>query len=171
MPDKLLTVEEVLALLAYAPPAIGEATVDLEPAALRRSVAEREWSANEVLAHVRSCADVWGGCIAVTLAQSTPRIRAVNARTWIKRTDYLELDFHASLGAFTQQRNELLEVLHALTEKQWSLSVTVTGAGKTLERTAFFYAHWLATHERAHVKQIERIASAVGGTAGRSPSH
>jgi hypothetical protein len=152
----------VLALLAHAPPAIAEATVDMEPAQLRRSHAEGEWSANEILGHLRSCADVWGECIAVILAQRRPRIRAINPRTWIKGTNYLELDFHASLDAFSQQRSDLLKVLHALTEVEWSLGVTVTGAGKTLERTTFYYAHWLATHERAHVKQIQRAANAMG---------
>ena len=166
MPEKRLTVDQVLVLLAHAPPAIADATTDLEPAHLRTSPADGEWSANEVLGHLRSCADVWGGCIAVILAQSQSKIRAVNPRTWIRRTNYLELDFHASLNAYTQQRSELLKVLHALSEEEWSRSVTVTGAGKTLDRTTFFYAHWLATHERAHVKQIERLASEVRSPDG-----
>jgi hypothetical protein len=29
------------------------------------------------------------------------------------------------------------------------------------ERTALFYAQWLAEHERPHVKQIGRIASTL----------
>jgi hypothetical protein len=170
VPEKMLTVDQVLALLAHAPTAIAEATADLEPARLRRSPAKGEWSANEVLGHLRSCADVCGGCIAVILTQSQPKIRAINPRTWIKGTNYLELDFHASLDAYAQQRSELMKVLHALTEDEWSLSITVTGAGKTLERTTFFYAHWLATHERAHVKQIERLADEVRSLAGLLPA-
>jgi hypothetical protein len=39
----------------------------------------------------------------------------------------------------------------------WSRAAIVTGAGKPLVRTMHTYAQWLATHERPHVKQIERI--------------
>jgi hypothetical protein len=130
VPEKLLTVDEVLALLAHAPTAIAGATLDLEPARLRSNPADGEWSANEVLGHLRSCADVWGGCIAMILAQNQAKLRAINPRTWIKRTNYLQLDFHASFDAYARQRSELLTVLHALTEEEWSLSVTVTGAAR-----------------------------------------
>ncbi|HRC77085.1 MAG TPA: hypothetical protein PLO33_15500, partial [Kouleothrix sp.] len=32
------------------------------------------------------------------------------------------------------------------------------GAGRPLERTVLFYAQWLASHERTHLKQIGRVA-------------
>jgi hypothetical protein len=66
------------------------------------------------------------------------------------------------LRAFTTQRAELLAVLEPLPPESWSRGTTVKGAGKTLERTMQSYAQWLATHERPHVKQIERIAGTMG---------
>lgn len=110
-----------------------------------------------MLAHLRACADVWGSCIAVILAQDTPTLRAVNPRTGIKKTDYREQKFQSSLRAFTAQRAELLAALEASPLKAWSRKATVTGAGKTLERTALFYAQWLAEHERSHVKHLARM--------------
>jgi hypothetical protein len=146
-------------MLAAAPPRITALTADLAPAQLQTAPAPDQWSANEVLAHLRSCADMWGDCIAAMLAQDHPTLRAINPRTWIDKTDYHEQAFQASLDAFTTQRAALLAVLEALAPEGWARAATVTGAGKPLERTVRFYTEWLAVHERPHLKQIERIAN------------
>ena len=160
MSGKSLTIEQVLTMLAKTP-RIAALTAGLTPPQLRASPNDGEWSANDVLAHLRSCADVWGDCMAVILAQDTPTIRAVNPRTWINGTDYLEQEFQPSLHAFAAQRTSLLAVLEPLAPGDWSRAATVTGAGKPLVRTVLSYAEWLATHERPHVKQIERIVKTM----------
>jgi hypothetical protein len=152
-----LTIEQILTLLAEAPPRIATLTNGLAPAQLQTAPSHDEWSANDVLAHLRSCADVWGSCIVTMLAEDEPTIRAVNPRTWIKKTDYRELEFWPSLRAFTTQRADLLAILEPLPHESWSRAATVTGAGKVLERTVLTYAQGLARHERPHIKQIERI--------------
>jgi hypothetical protein len=159
MPNKSLTTEQVLTLLAETPSRIAALTADLAPDQLQTSPAHDEWSANDVLAHLRACADVWGNCIVAILAEDTPTLRAINPRTWIKKTDYLDLEFQPSLHAFTTQRADLLAVLEPLPPDAWLRTATVTGAGKALERTVLFYAQWLARHERPHVKQIAHIVN------------
>lgn len=162
MPSKsFLTIEQVLTLLAETSPRITALTTGLEPAQLQTALNPNEWSLNDVLAHLRSCADVWGGCIATMLAEDTPTLRAVNPTTWIKKTDYPELEFRPSLRSFATQRAELLAVLEPLPHESWSRTATVTGAGNVLERTVLFYARWLATHERQHVKQVEAIVNTM----------
>jgi hypothetical protein len=161
VPGRSLTIEQVLTLLAETPPRIAALTAGLAPAHLHATPTHDGWSANEVLAHLRACADVWGTCIVAMLAEDTPTLRAVNPRTWIKKTDYLELAFRPSLGAFATQRADLLAVLDPLPDEGWSRAATVTGAGKALERTVLFYAQWLARHERQHVKQVERIVNTL----------
>ncbi len=93
------------------------------------------------------------------IAEDMPTLRAVIPRTWSTKTDYLELGFRPSLRSFATQRADLLAVLESLPHDGWSRAAIVTGAGKVLERTVLFYAQWLAGHERAHVKQMERIAN------------
>jgi len=161
VPDTSLTPEQVLTLLAAAPPRLAALTSDLAPAQLRTAPTLDAWSANEVLAHLRACADVWGGCIVAMLAEDRPTLRAINPRTWIKRTNYLDLDFRPSFDAFAAQRAELLAVLEPLPPGDWARAATVTGAGKVLERTVLFYARWLAGHERPHLKQVERIVNTL----------
>ncbi|GHO78770.1 hypothetical protein KSD_65410 [Ktedonobacter sp. SOSP1-85] len=66
-----------------------------------------------------------------------------------------------SLCSFTTQRADLPTVLSPLPHEGWSRSATVTGAGKVLERTVQFYAQWLVSHERPHVKQIKCIVNTM----------
>jgi uncharacterized damage-inducible protein DinB len=159
VPERRLAIEELLTLLTEAPPRLAASTALLSPAQLRTRPKNEGWSANDVLSHVRACADVWGGCIEAIIAEDRPTLRAVNPRTWIKRTDYRELEFRSSLRSFTKQRSVLLAALEPLPPKSWSRSATVTGAGAVLVRTVHFYVQWLAKHERTHVKQIARIAN------------
>jgi uncharacterized damage-inducible protein DinB len=148
-------------MLPETPPRIAALTAALAPDQLRATPADGGWSANEVLAHLRACADVWGNCIAAMVTQDMPTLRAVNPTTWINKTDYLEQEFRPSLQAFATQRAELMAILQPLTPEGWSRTATVTGAGKVLERSVLFYAQWIARHERPHLKQIHRIVSTL----------
>ena len=159
VPSSSLTIEQVLGLLAETPARLEALTAGLEPTQLRSAPSDDEWSASDVLAHLRACADVWGRCIQTIITEERPTLQAVNPRTWIEQTDYRELEFQPSLHAFVTQRAELLAVLELLPPDGWVRTATVTGAGKTLERTVLSYARWLAEHERPHVKQIARLVA------------
>ncbi len=158
MYDRPLTTEQILTLLAENPQRIAALTAGLSPAQLRTANPD-EWSARDVLAHLRACSDMWGKCIVEILNEDRPTIKAVNPTTWIKSTNYRELEFRPSFHSYAKQRADLLAVLEPLAPKGWSRKATVTGAGKPRERTVYTYAQWLANHERSHVKQIERIVN------------
>lgn len=162
MAERLLTIEQMLAALEEAPGRLAALTGELTEAQLRALPGPDEWSANDVLAHLRACADMWGAAIMTIVGGDHPTIRAVNPRLWIKQTDYLDLEFAPSLRAYTRQRVELLAVLKPLPPEGWSRSAIVTGAGRPLERTVHDYAERLVRHERPHVKQIGRIAKSLG---------
>ena len=159
MSGKTLTIEQILTLLAETPPRLAALTAGLTETQLHTPPAEGEWSANDVLAHLRACGDIWGDHIRAILTEDNPTRRAMNPTTWIKHTDYLELEFQPSLRAFTAQRTELLERLKLLTEEQWHRTATLVGAGKPLQRTVLSYANGMAIHERPHIKQIERMVT------------
>ena len=146
---------------AAAPPQIASACAGLPAAQLQAARAPGDWSACEVLAHLRACADMWGSAIGSILTSEHPTIRAINPRTWIKRTDYQAQEFFSSLAAFRAQRAGLLDVLVSLPAAGWERGATVTGAGRPRELTVRAYAMRLAVHERAHLKQIARIAQGL----------
>jgi hypothetical protein len=160
--DTPLTIEQILSRLAATPARLANLTRGLMAAQLLASPAPGEWSARDVLAHLRACADMWGKYIAVILSEDRPTFKAVNPTTWIKQTDYGEQEFEPSLRAFTAQRSELLAVLQPLAPAAWARTALVTGAGRPHERTVYSYAQWLANHERAHFRQVENIVKAVG---------
>jgi len=159
MPSRSLTIKQILTVLAETPPRIAALTAGLAPAQLHTTSNPGEWSANDVLAHLRACADMWGDSIVTIIAEDRPTIRAVNPTTWIKKTDYLEQEFQPSLHAFATQRTDLMAVLETLAHEDWSRAATVTGAGKPLVQTVHTYAQRLARHERPHLKQIARIVN------------
>jgi DinB superfamily len=157
--DKTLPIEQVLTLLAEAPRHIAALTADLEPARLRAAPNPDEWSANDVLAHLRACMDVWGGSIEKMVREDRATIRAISPRTWIRDTDYPDRAFHPSFQEYNLQRAELLALLERLSPEEWTRGGTFTGVGRLLERTVLSEASAIALHERPHVKQIERIVT------------
>ncbi len=111
MYDRPLTIEQNLTLLAATPSRIANITKGLTPSQLLIPPEPGEWSARDVLAHLRACSDMWGNYIAVILHEDHPTFKAMPPTTWIKQTNYLEQEFGPSLRAFTTQRAELLAVL------------------------------------------------------------
>lgn len=170
MYDTALGIDEVLAQLADQPTQIAALTAGLPHARLHRSPRRDEWSLNGVLAHLRSCSDMWGKYMAVIVTEDHPTIRAMNPRTWIKRTNYPDLEFAPSFRAFRKQRAELLSLLRPLPRAAWSRSALVTGAGRPRERTLLEYARRLANHERSHLRQITRLAGVRGAVSPRLPA-
>lgn len=157
MYDTPRTTEQILTLLAATPSRLASLTECMATAQLVAPPEPGEWSARDVLAHLRACSDMWGEYILQILNKDRPTIKAVNPTTWIKKTNYRDLEFKSSLEAFTTQRAELLAVLKPLAPNAWSRTALVTGAGKPRERSVYTYALWLTNHEQSHVRQVERI--------------
>jgi hypothetical protein len=153
-----MTPGQLLTVLATTPTRLAAVTAGLDQNLLITS-RDEEWSVNEVLAHLRSCADVWGDAIGQILAEDGPTIRAVNPTTWIESTDYREQEFVRSLRQFAAQRGDLLTLLDPLPAVAWQRSATVTGAGAPLRKSVLDYADRLARHERTHLKQVEALVA------------
>jgi hypothetical protein len=149
--------ESVLKLLAATPRRIARLSHGVEITKLYFRPNPDSWSTSDILAHLRACADVWGKCIMEMIGSDQPTLRYISPRTWIRKTDYLELEFHGSLKAFTAQRRELLRALKGLAIKDWSRSATFTGTTKGREQTISSYACNIAEHEDKHCGQIEVV--------------
>ena len=153
--------DEILALLAGAPAEIAAETRGLAPGESAAAPGLGQWSLVQVLAHLRSCADVWGGAMAAIAEGERGPLRAVNPLTWVERTNYRTLPFDVSLQAYTEQRHALLPLLSRLPPVEWERTVVVTGAGRPLQRSVLSYGRWLAGHERSHRRQVAATAAAV----------
>jgi DinB family protein len=161
MPLPVLPVEEVLTILADTPRQLDSMTAALTETQLRTPPAPGEWSVNEILAHLRACADVRGAAALRTIAEERPRIPVVNPREYLKTTDYLKLDFATSLRAFADDRAKLLDVLRPLPSDGWSRPAEIVRAASSLEGSVLYYAVWIATHEVPHLDQIRAAIDSV----------
>ncbi|HET9093040.1 MAG TPA: DinB family protein [Acidimicrobiales bacterium] len=161
MPRETMPVDQIVSILRETPERLALASADLSDARLHASPEPGEWSMTELLAHLRSCADVWGTAIETISSTAHPVLRAVSPITWVRSTDYGELAFSPSLESFRSQRDDLLGLLEALSAADWSRSGTVLGAGKPLELTVLSYANRMARHERTHWRQAGKTARAL----------
>jgi hypothetical protein len=151
-----MTVQECLDQLRLTPQRLRELTSGVPPDVLRSAPGPDEWSANDVLAHLRACSDRWGEAATRILEEDHPQIRGTEPRIWITKTNYLDLEFAPSLRAFGRQRKVLLGVLGSVQPDDWQRAGTLVGAGKHVDLTAHAYVERLARHERPHVRQIAK---------------
>jgi hypothetical protein len=145
-------------------------TSNVEPARLTTAPSPGEWSVNEILAHLRANADVWGKCIGRIIAEDHPTFRAVSPRAWMRQTHYDDLQFNESLCSFAAQRADLMAQLEPMSRDSWSRSATVKVREKNVERSVLDYATMLAEHEKGHLEQIARTVDVVNAQRLRNRS-
>ena len=150
-------IEKVLKILTATPHRIKSSTKGLNKIRLHFNSDEEPWSVNDILAHLRASADVWGKSIAAMIVQDHPTLRYMSPRTWIRKKDYPQQEFQISVAAFTKQRGELLKLLKSLSTKDWSRGATFTATAKGREQTVLSYAQRMARHEDEHCIQIQEL--------------
>jgi hypothetical protein len=146
-------IEINLKLLEETPRRLAKITKSVDEMQLQRRTEKQPWSANDIIAHLRSCVDVWGDSIERMLAEENPTVPYRHPRQWIKKTNYLELAFHESFPVFAKQRKKLLKILKSLTFEDWSRAALIKGH----EHTVFTQVRRMALHENVHCEQIESL--------------
>ena len=155
----------MLNLLSDTPKQIARIARGCSDQHLHRKPESNAWSASEIVAHLRACADVWGSSLERMLTEEHPTIRYVSPRAWIRKTDYLEQSFRDSLRAFTRQRATLVETLSHRDAKDWSRRATFTATTQGRDATVLSYATRIADHEVLHLGQLQRTVNALSGSA------
>jgi hypothetical protein len=145
--------EKYLKLIEETSHRIAAASGSINDARLQFKPDKNSWSANDILAHLRSCSDVWTYSIYAILAESEPMLPDINERKWAKVTRYSELPFAESFQAFSLQRENLLRVLKSLPFESWERSAIIFGR----KHTVFTQTRRLAKHETEHIEQIEEL--------------
>jgi hypothetical protein len=146
---------DLLRLLADTPGRLEGLSRGVEDQRLHRPPRDGAWSANEILAHLRACADVWGGSIQAMIDRDHPTLRYVSPRTWIRKTSYTSQPFSESLQAYTTQRRDLLGVLGALEPADWARGATFTGTTRGREQTIRSYVQRIVAHELEPCEQFQ----------------
>jgi hypothetical protein len=149
--------ESLLRQLGATPGRIATLTKGLDDVRLDCKPSEDSWSVNEVLAHLRACADIWGRSILAMLAKDHPSFRYVSPLGWMKKSNYCSVKFAESFAVYAKQRETLLKSLQYMPQAHWSRGASVRAGSKIREETVLSYAQRIADHEAGHCDQIERI--------------
>jgi uncharacterized damage-inducible protein DinB len=139
--------------LRDAPRRIAAATAGVSDDRLYVRTAQEPWSVNDVLAHVRSAADVRDRFIRRLATEERASIPYKSARSELARTDYLERSFAENLAAYSAKRAELLVFLESLSPDGWMRGALMRDRPETVAS----YAGYLADHDTVHCDQIEAL--------------
>jgi hypothetical protein len=158
MPPRDITPSEIqkqLALLEATPGRIAACADGLDETRLRESPSKRVWSAVEVLAHLRACADLWSYSIYAMLAEATPTLALLDERRWSKALYYADRSFANALQREKLERAQLIHVLRDLPYESWMRAAVIAER----RHTVFSQARRMALHEAEHCNQLETLLS------------
>ena len=142
--------------LAAVPKLIARLAAGRDETRLTFRADAKTWSASDVLAHLRSCAEVRGKWFAAILEREHPTVRAVSPRSAFRK--YVDRDFGVSLKEFTDERAALVKRLRGLDDAGWKRGLTFTGASpRSTEMNLAQNATALLLHERVHIEQIREV--------------
>ncbi len=122
------------------------------------------WTATDVLAHLRSCADVFLDVVPRIMAADRPRLEVVGPRDVARVGPYRELAFAASLRAFTLQRTTIVAMVRALRPRP------ARGARSSSSVDAVASAPWVSTWTGSHVTSKDTSRSSSASAPGAAPA-
>jgi hypothetical protein len=146
-------IQSYLQSIKETPDRIRRATMHLDETRLATPLAPKEWSAVQILAHLRAGADVWGYSIYAMLTLDTPEMADIHPRAWDKMQAYAQLSFAENLQAFEIERRNLVRVLGKLSFAAWGREGRFIG--KVNVHSIFSQTMRLASHELDHCQQLE----------------
>jgi uncharacterized protein YukE len=158
---KQTEVEETIQMLEQTPGFIESLIATSDTLILNTKPDADSWSLQEILSHLRACADVWGNSIERMLKEDSPTLRYVSPRSVMKKPKYALPSFDESFKEFKDQRARLLSVLKSLANKAWQRQGTFTGTTRGKHQTVYSYAKRIAEHEHHHYPQLNQTIQVV----------
>jgi hypothetical protein len=155
----LLGSRDPMSVLRDTPEALRRAIDGLPPLDLRKPEREGKWSIAQVLRHLADSDLVWGWRLRLILSQDRPPITGYDQDAWALRLHYEDADPDQSLETFgVLRRDNLRLVARATAEDLRRVGVHSERGEESLEHLRKLYAG----HDLLHLRQIERIRTAIG---------
>jgi hypothetical protein len=161
--ERVMEHEAVIARLDAMPKRLRAAFAAVGAGTAERAPAPREWSARELLAHLRSVDALLAPYIFLLTVLENPTFSGADERALAERAGYLEDDVETALTAFTVRRGELVRLLRRLEAADWRRESVHTAYGRF---TIADYAAHLAAHEEEHFPEVERALGVGVGAVG-----
>ena len=137
------------------------AVAGLSDAQLRQPERPGKWSVIEVVQHLADSEIVYGYRIRMILASDTPNIEGYDQDAWSQRLRYAEASLPDALSQIRILRGRSLHLLRGLRPEEWERAGMHSERGRESVR---HITKLLAAHDLVHLRQIERIKSAIGAT-------
>ncbi len=125
-------------------------------AVLSRRPDEQNWSAKEIICHVRDTEEYFLSRFQMIISLDEPKFSPADAGRWAAERQYLRHDVGEALMAFRQRRRETLSFSKEIKPGQWQRTCLHAIRGRMTLRD---YLNLLAGHDRNHLDQIKRALS------------
>jgi len=147
-------IPERLARLEQTPTDLARLVRARTDAELSRRPAPDAWSAKEVVCHLRDAEEHLSGWMRTVLANDDPPLlETATADRWAEERQYLRHHAGAAWQAFSQRRDETLELLRGLDAAAWRRAGRHTRRGRL---TVDALVALMAWHDDNHLDQVAR---------------
>ena len=146
-------VNDLLVRLAAVPRTIASIFGDHSDAELTAQ-RDGEWSAAEVLAHLRAADDIQAYRAYAILARDDAPLPAFDERRWAEVVGYAALPVRETLAVYAGKRGELVAMLRRITREEWDRTCQHETLGAL---TLWAQLSNLAEHEEEHLAQLHNL--------------
>lgn len=149
-------IDELLFRLSDVPLRIARAVEGYNETELHATSVKGEWSATDILAHIRASDAIVAYRAYVLLIRDNPALQAYDERLWAEIALYAQVNFRASLALYALQRAELVNMLRHTNLESWQRIGLheVRGPVSLLDVVTS-----LVEHEEEHCAQLEVLRS------------
>jgi hypothetical protein len=144
---------DLIARLSATPARIARTVSGWTEAQLHAAPADSEWSAVEILAHLRASDDILAARAFMILARDNPPMPSFDERRWAEVAGYMQADIHTSLEAFRLRRAELAAMLRRAAPGDWQRSGMHEQRGPIMLLDVI---QSIVGHEEEHCEQLEK---------------
>lgn len=131
---------------------------DLRTSDVEYSPAATEWSAKEVLCHLRDADKIYVQRIQKMLQEDEPVLRAFTPESLAKENNYQEQNWQNVFREFMAARQELIGTFQQLRPSQWYRA----GIHQELGRINMYdIAQTITDHTRLHLEQIQKLEKQI----------
>jgi uncharacterized damage-inducible protein DinB len=147
------TVEEATARMATTADDFAAASAGFADSDLSRRPDPKNWSAKEIVCHIRDVEELFMDRIKLILATDGARFAPVNPDPWVATRQYQRNNVQEALASFRGLREETLAILCGLTPEQWERGGTHITRGPLKIADIVLHA---ARHDDNHLDQLKR---------------
>ena len=150
---RMASIEEHMARLERTADDLAAAIAGVSDAVLSRRPDAQNWSAKEVVCHMRDTEESFMARFQTILAMDEPKFLPVEPDRWAEERQYQRNDAAEAVRAFGMRRDESLKFLRGLRPEQWERGGIHATRGRMTLKDFVGLMTW---HDDNHVDQLRR---------------